>query len=209
MKENISMKKFILGLCAMLAVSAIQPAQAAIEIGKPAPAFTATDSNGKSHNLSDFKGKLVVLEWTNPECPFVVKHYESKNMQTLQEQYTAQGVVWLKVNSSGEGLQGHQTPEQANKLMAEQGSKATAILLDASGEIGRLFDAKTTPHMFVIDKDGNVAYAGAIDDNDSSNPADALTANNYVKAALDALLAGKPVETAQTKPYGCSVKYKD
>lgn len=185
------------------------PAMAAVETGKPAPDFTAKDTNGVEHTLSGFKGKIVVLEWTNPECPYVKKHYEPKNMQTLQKDYTDKGVVWISINSSAEGKQGHQTNEAANKYMADVGSAATARIADADGAIGKLYGAKTTPHMFVIDKDGNIAYHGAIDDNDSANPADAATAKNHVKAALDSLLTGTPVETAQTNPYGCSVKYKD
>ena len=199
-------KTFFLGALAVLALSAA-PAMAAPEIGKAAPEFTATDSNGKSHKLSDFKGKTVVLEWTNPECPYVVKHYDSKNMQKLQEEATAKDVVWLSINSGAEGKQGHLTDEAANKYIADKGAKQTAYLLDGTGEIGKAYDAKTTPHMFVIDKDGVLVYDGAIDDNDSANPADAAGAKNYVTAALDALAAGKPVETSKTKPYGCGVKY--
>jgi peroxiredoxin len=198
-------KTILLGAFALFALAT--PALAAPEIGKPAPAFTATDSNGKTHSLADFKGKTVVLEWTNPECPYVVKHYDSKNMQKLQADYTAKDIVWLSINSSAEGKQGNMNGEKANAYVAEKGGKATAYLLDPTGEVGKLYDAKTTPHMFVIDKDGTLVYAGAIDDNDSSKPEDAATAKNYVTAALDSVLAGKPVETAQTKPYGCSVKY--
>lgn len=206
----MTFKKIVLSTLAVVALFTAAPAaQAAVEIGKPAPDFTGTDSNGKTHKLSDFKGKTVVLEWTNPECPFVVKHYDSKNMQGLQEKYTGEGVIWLTINSSAEGEQGNQTGEQANAYISEKASKPTARLLDASGEIGKLYDAKTTPHMFVINPEGNVVYAGAIDDNDSSKPEDAATAKNYVSAALDAVLGGKPVETAQTKPYGCGVKYKN
>jgi peroxiredoxin len=199
---------FLSALTALAFTLAAPAAQAGVEIGKPAPDFTGTDSNGQSHKLSDFKGKTVVLEWTNPECPYVVKHYDSKNMQALQEEMTAKDVVWLTINSSADGEQGNQNAEQANAYMTEKGSKPTARILDPSGEIGKLYDAKTTPHMFVIDAAGNVVYAGAIDDNDSAKPADAATANNYVRGAIEALMAGKPVETAQTKPYGCSVKYK-
>lgn len=184
------------------------PAFAAVEIGKPAPAFTGTDSNGKTHTLSDYKGKIVVLEWTNPLCPFVVKHYDSGNMQKLQAEYTGKDVVWLSVNSSAANKEGNQSADAANKYMTEKKSKETARLLDPSGEIGKAYDAKTTPHMFVIDKEGNVAYEGAIDDNDSFKPETIAGAKNYVKAALDSVLEGKPVETAQTKPYGCSVKYE-
>lgn len=200
-------KTFFLGALAVLALSAA-PALAAPEIGKAAPDFTATDSNGKEHKLSDFKGKIVVLEWNNPECPYVKKHYDAKNMQKLQEEETAKGVVWLTVNSGAEGKQGHLTGDAANAYIADKGAKPTAYLLDGKGEIGKAYDAKTTPHMYVIDQSGNLAYEGAIDDNDSANPADASTAQNYVSAAIDALEAGKPVETSKTKPYGCGVKYE-
>lgn len=200
-------KTFFLGALAAFALTAAMPAQAEPEIGKPAPEFTGTDSNGKEVKLSDFKGKIVVLEWTNPECPYVVKHYDSKNMQKLQEEATAKGVVWLSINSSADGKQGNQTGEAANAYIAEKGAKATARVLDAKGEIGKAYDAKTTPHMFVIDKEGVLVYNGAIDDNDSFKPEDAATAKNYVTAAIEALEAGKPVETSQSKPYGCSVKY--
>ena len=200
-------KTLFLGALAAFALTAAMPAQAAPEIGKPAPEFTGTDTNGKEVKLSDFKGKIVVLEWTNPECPYVVKHYDSKNMQKLQEEATAKDVVWLSINSSADGKQGNQTGEAANAYMTEKGSKPTARLLDPKGEIGKAYDAKTTPHMFVIDKEGVLVYNGAIDDNDSFKPEDAATAKNYVTAAIEALKAGKPVETSQSKPYGCSVKY--
>lgn len=200
-------KTLFLGALAAFALTAAMPAQAAPEIGKAAPEFTGTDSNGKEVKLSDFEGKIVVLEWTNPECPYVVKHYDSKNMQKLQEEATAKDVVWLTINSSAEGKQGNLTGEAANSYITEKGAKATAYLLDGKGEIGKAYDAKTTPHMFVIDKEGVLVYNGAIDDNDSFKPEDAATANNYVTAALGALEAGKPVETSQSKPYGCSVKY--
>lgn len=198
------MKTLLLAL--FLALAAV-PAYAAIEIGKPAPDFAGTDSNGKTHKLSDYKGKIVVLEWTNPLCPFVMKHYDAGNMQKLQEEYTGKDVVWLSINSSAAGKEGNQSAEDANKYMTEKKSKATARILDPSGEIGKAYDAKTTPHMFVIDKDGNVVYKGAIDDNDSTKQETIAAAKNYVKAALDSVMEGKPVETAQTKPYGCSVKY--
>ncbi len=201
-------KTYFLSALAALTLLAAPVAHAAAVVGKPAPAFTGTDSNGKTHKLSDFKGKIVVLEWTNPECPFVKKHYDSKNMQDLQSTYTGKDVVWLTVNSSAEGEQGYQTADDANKYLTDKESKPTARLLDPTGEIGKLYDAKVTPHMYVIDKDGTLVYQGAIDDNDSSNPADAATAKSYVGAALDSLLVGKPIETAVTKPYGCGVKYK-
>lgn len=200
-------KNLFLAAFAFCALTLSGAAQAAPELGKPAPDFTGTDSNGTTHKLSDLKGKIVVLEWTNPECPFVLKHYDSKNMQALQTKYTEAGVTWLSINSGAEGKQGNLTGEAANAYIKKHDAKQTAYLLDPAGEIGKLYDAKTTPHMFVIDKEGTLVYAGAIDDNDSANPADAATAKNYVSAALDEVIAGKPVTDAQTKPYGCSVKY--
>lgn len=194
-------------LAAIAVLFSAPVAQAAPVIGQAAPAFTGTDSNGKTHNLADFKGKVVVLEWTNPECPYVVKHYDSKNMQKLQETYTGKDVVWLTINSSADGKQGNLTGDAANAYVTEKGGKQTAYLLDPTGEIGKAYDAKTTPHMFVINAEGVLVYDGAIDDNDSFKLEDAATAKNYVAAALDATLAGTAVEQAQSKPYGCSVKY--
>jgi hypothetical protein len=178
-----------------------------VEVGKPAPAFTGTDTNGKTINLSDYAGKTVVLEWTNPKCPFVEKHYGSGNMQALQKKYTAQGVVWLSVNSSAAGKEGNMSAADANQVISEVGAAPTAYILDPTGEIGHLYDARTTPDMFVINGEGTLVYAGAIDSNDSFKPETIEGATNYVAAALDALAAGKPIETAQTKPYGCGVKY--
>ncbi|MCB0320048.1 MAG: thioredoxin family protein [Bdellovibrionales bacterium] len=197
----------ILLFITILPFAAFLPAHAVPKVGSPAPMFTAKDSNGRVHKLQDYSGKPVVLEWTNHDCPFVRKHYDTKNMQTLQKRYTEQGVIWLTINSSALGRQGHVTPEEANRLLSEEGSAQTAYLLDDSGEIGRLYDAKTTPHMFVINKDGQLAYAGAIDDNSSSRHSTVEGAVNYVAMALDALLAEKPVATASTQSYGCSVKY--
>lgn len=191
---------FVLGLASL---------QAAPEVGKPAPDFTAKDSNGKEHKLSDYKGKFVVLEWLNHGCPFVVKHYSSGNMQNLQKEYTDKGVVWLSIVSSAPGAQGHMSPEETNKKKEEVNSSATAIIIDEEGTVGRLYDAKTTPEMFIINPDGVLIYAGAIDDKKSTDPADIATSKNYVKAALDEAMAGKEVSTPKTKSYGCSVKYKD
>jgi peroxiredoxin len=178
-----------------------------VRVGTAAPAFTAVDSNGKTHNLSDFKGKTVVLEWTNHECPFVKKHYESGNMQALQKEKTGKGVVWLSVISSAPGEQGNVTPEKANELTKTRNASPVAVLMDADGKVGKLYQARTTPHMYVIDKNGVLQYMGAIDDNSSKNPADAKTANNYVRAAVDNVLKGESVKTPTTQPYGCSVKY--
>ena len=193
-------------LIAALALGAAQAwAQAAI--GASAPNFTLTDTKGAAHALADFSGKPVVLEWTNPDCPFVKKHYGAKNMQALQAKYVAQGAVWLSVCSSAPGKQGHYPADEWNRILAEQGSAATALLLDPDGQVGRAYGAKTTPHLFVIDAAGTLVYDGAIDDQPSTDSADIPGARAYVVEALDAVLAGAPVPVAQTKPYGCSVKY--
>jgi len=179
----------------------------AAKVGDPAPAFTGTDTKGKVHALSDFKGRFVVLEWHNQGCPYVKKHYGSGNMQRLQKEWTAKGVVWLTVISSAPNTQGHVTAEQADAYVREQQAAPTAVLLDPSGEIGRAYGAKTTPQMVVIDPAGRLIYDGAIDDKPTTDVADVATAQNYVSAALTAAMAGKPVGTSATKPYGCSVKY--
>ena len=180
---------------------------AAQEVGKQAPDFTLVDYEGNTHSLSGYKGKFVVLEWINPQCPYVVKHYKSENMQELQKKYTDQDVIWLTINSSAEGKQGHLTAAMAKQEKAEQNAHMTAILLDHDGKVGKLYGAKTTPHMYVINPEGELIYAGAIDDNSSSRPADAKTAKNYVVQALEHAKQGNPVEVAFTAPYGCSVKY--
>jgi peroxiredoxin len=182
-------------------------AVAAPQIGQSAPEFTLTDSNGQSHNLSDFKGKFVVLEWLNHGCPFVQKHYDGGNMQGLQKEYTGKDVVWLSIASSAPGKQGHMSPEETNKAKEEKGSAATAILIDEDGTVGKLYDAKVTPELFVINPEGTLIYAGAIDDKKSVDAADVAGARNYVKQALDEAMAGNPVSTPQTEAYGCGVKY--
>jgi peroxiredoxin len=176
-------------------------------VGQPAPAFTATDAAGKTVSLADFKGKHVVLEWVNPGCPYVVKHYSSGNMQGTQREATAKGVVWLSVNSTATDSRDYRAPADMAGWMQQQKAAATATLMDADGKLGRAFGARTTPHMYVIDPAGKLVYAGAIDNKPSSNPADTATATNHVKVALAELLAGKPVSTPVTRPYGCSVKY--
>lgn len=181
-------------------------AQAAPKVGEPAPAFTATDSNGKTVNLSDYKGKFVVLEWSNAECPFVKKHY-SGNMQSLQKEETGKGVAWLTIISSAPGKQGNVDGKQANALSKERGASPTAVLLDPTGKIGHEYEAKTTPHMFVIDPKGTLIYAGGIDSIASADAEDIPNAKPYVKTALAEARAGKPVTDAVTKPYGCSIKY--
>lgn len=198
------MKSLLLTLCFLL-ISA--PALAEIKVDAPAPVFTETDASGKSHSLKDFAGKWVVLEWFNKDCPYVKKHYGAKNMQELQKAYTSKGVVWLTVNSSAPGKQGHQSPDETLAEMKANGSAATAVLLDTDGNMGKAYGAKTTPHMYVINPQGQVVYMGAIDDNDSANPSVIPKSKNHVREALDLAMAGKPVAVKTTKPYGCSVKY--
>ena len=179
----------------------------AAKVGEKAPDFSVTDSNGKTHTLSDFKGKWVVLEWHNQGCPYVKKHYNSGNMQKLQKEWTAKGVVWLSVVSSAQGQQGYVTPAQANAYLAEQKAAPTAVLLDPMGTMGQAYGAKTTPHMFVISPEGLLLYNGAIDDKPTTDISDVPTANNFLSAALGEAMAGKAVVMPTSKPYGCSVKY--
>lgn len=182
---------------------------AAAEVGKPAPEFTLPASDGKGYNLADYKGKFVVLEWYNPECPFVKKHYGSNNMQKLQETYLHKGVVWLTINSSALGKQGHLNAKEAVKDRVENKLRSSATLLDADGKVGKLYGAKTTPHMYVINPKGEVIYMGAIDNNNSPDASEIPNSKNYVAAALDEAMAGKAVTTASSTPYGCSIKYKN
>ena len=177
------------------------------KLNEQAPNFKLMDSNGKEHSLSDFKGKLVVLEWINYECPFVKKHYDSKNMQALQEKYTKQGLIWLTICSSAESKQGNFTNDEINSRSKKHGAKFTAYLVDSDGKVGKMYGAKTTPHMYIINKDGKLVYAGGIDDKASTDLEDIKGAKNYVSLALDELLAGKNVSVQSSKPYGCSVKY--
>ncbi|HKP97156.1 MAG TPA: thioredoxin family protein, partial [Fibrobacteria bacterium] len=177
--------------------------------GALAPDFSLPDAAGKSHSLSEYRGKWVVLEWVNYDCPFVKKHYGSGNMQALQKASREKGAVWLSINSSAPGKQGHFEGRELAKRMADLKAQPDAYLLDPDGKVGRAYQAKTTPSMFVIDPDGKVIYAGAIDDKPSTDQEDIAGARNYVQAALDAGLAGKPVATASTTSYGCGVKYKD
>lgn len=203
------MKKIpiLLSLCLMLAGAAAIHAEGP-KIGQKAPEFTLLDTHGQKRSLSEFKGSFVVLEWINHGCPFVKKHYDSGNMQNLQGEYTPKGVVWLSICSSAEGKQGHFSTEEWNKITREKNASPTAVLLDAAGVVGKTYGAKTTPHMYVVDPKGLLLYKGAIDDKPSADPADTKTARNYVRAALEEALAGKPVSTPSTQSYGCSVKYK-
>jgi len=182
-------------------------ANAAPAVGQPAPAFTAVDTSGKAVSLADFKGKHVVLEWVNPGCPFVQKHYNSANMQGTQKEATAKGVVWLAISSTAPGTTDYKKPADLAGWMQGQKTAASATLMDDDGKVGRAYGARTTPHMYIVDPAGTLVYAGAIDNKASSNPADVAGATNHVKVALGESLAGRPVSVATTKPYGCSVKY--
>lgn len=192
----------------LLAAMALGVAAQAVEVGKSAPDFTATDINGKTVKLSDYKGKIVVIESYNSDCPFCNNQYKTGAMQALQKDLAAKGVVWLLVNSVNPNNPSHRTPEQAKAEMADKKIVATAWIDDGSGAVGHLYNMKTTPHMFVIDKDGVLVYDGAID-NQPDPVHDPNKAENYVNGTITALLAGKPVTVSQTKPYGCSVKYAD
>jgi peroxiredoxin len=182
-------------------------AVAAPKVGEPAPDFSVVDTAGDTWTLAGLAGKKVILEWTNHDCPFVIKHYASGNMQALQEEATAAGYVWLSVISSASGKQGHVSPAKADDLTDSRGAAPTAVLLDTSGAMGRAYDAKTTPHMYVIDDAGILVYMGGIDDRPTANQADIEGASNFVRLAMADLAAGKPVGTPVTRPYGCSVKY--
>jgi peroxiredoxin len=180
---------------------------AAAKVGDPAPAFTSTTTGGAAVSLADYKGKLVILEWTNHDCPYVRKHYETGNMQALQREATGAGVVWLTVISSAPGEQGYVKPAQADELTVTRKAAPTAVLLDSKGEVGKMYGATNTPHMYLVDKAGVLVYAGAIDDKPTTRRGDVQGANNYVRAALQSVSAGQPVKTPVTRAYGCTVKY--
>jgi len=184
-------------------------AAARVEIGQPAPDFTLTDSHGKSHSLSGYRGRFVVLEWNNPGCPFVHKHYASGNIPGQQAAAVAEGVIWLTINSGAPGKQGHVDGADADAFMAQYHATPTAYLIDADGKVGHLYDARTTPHMYVIDKSGILRYMGGIDSIASADQADIPKATQYVTQALQELQSGRPVSTPLSRPYGCSVKYAD
>lgn len=197
-----------LAMAAAVAALVASPAVfAAAKIGQPAPAFTVTDSLGETHSLADYKGKTVVLEWTNAECPFVQKHYGAGNMQKQQGAATGDGVVWLTINSSAQGGEGYVDGAGAERIRKEWTNQQTAYLIDGDSAIGKAYGAKTTPHMYVIDGEGTLRYNGAIDSNPSSEQSDIPGATQYVQVALAELSAGKPVTTQTSVPYGCSVKY--
>jgi hypothetical protein len=195
------------GLAGVVALAMSGSAFATATVGGPAPAFTAPSASGKPVKLSDYKGKYVVLEWTNEGCPFVQKHYKGGNMQGLQKTYTGKDVAWLTVFSSSKGKQGWVDAEGARKFQMDHKTASTAMLLDDTGALGKLYDAKTTPNMYIIDPAGKLIYAGAIDDKPSADAGDIASSKNFVQAALDEAMAGKPVSTPVSKPYGCSIKY--
>ena len=200
------MKRVWLGIAVFAATALVGRA---LPPGSTAPDFKGVDSNGVQHSLSEYRGKFVVLEWHNQGCPYEQKHYLSGNMESLQKQWTSKGVVWLSILSSAPGEQGYETPAQENAYMKKMNASPTAALLDSTGAIGHLYDARTTPHMFVINPAGKIVYQGALDDKPTPDPSSLKGADNYVNDALNAAMAGKPVAVAVTKPYGCSVKYSN
>ncbi len=202
-------KHFLTSTLVALGVLIALSAAWAARVGEPAPDFTATDSNGKVHKLSEYQGKFVVLEWTNRGCPYTQKHYNSGNMQRLQREWTGRGVIWLTVISSAPGKQGYLTASEENAYLKQVNAAPTAVLMDSTGALGHLYDAKTTPHIFIISAQGTLIYNGAIDDRPTTDLADVNGAKNYVSAALDDATSGKPVSVATSRPYGCSVKYPD
>ena len=199
------MKRLALALAAALAIPGF--ALAAATVGQPAPDFSAPDLQGKTVRLADFKGKFVVLEWVNPECPYVRRHYTSGNMPSLQKEIATKDVVWLAVNSSNPSSGEFKTPEEMAKWLGQQGAAPKAALIDKDGQVGRAYGARTTPHMYIVDPQGKLIYAGAIDDKRWASTEETKSARNHVRAALGEAMAGKPVSVAATSPYGCSVKY--
>jgi hypothetical protein len=204
--KRITSRLAVLSIAALLVSLA---AFAAARVGAPAPDFNATASNGQSYKLSDFRGKFVVLEWHNQGCPYTIKHYESGNMERLQKEWTSKGVVWFTVISSAPRTQGYVTADQENAYLKRMNAAPTAALLDPNGQLGHLYDAKTTPQMIVISPTGTMLYDGAIDNRPTSDASDIAGAKNYLSQALTEALAGKPVSVPTSRPYGCSVKYRD
>lgn len=207
--RRVTMGGALLAAAALSGLSTPAPAQTASgpRVGEAAPDFSATDTGGRKVSLADYKGKTVVLEWTNDECPFVRKHYNGQNMQALQKKWTARDVVWLTVISSPPGEQGYADGAKADRLTADRGAAPSAVLLDPKGDVGRAYKAQVTPHMYVVKPDGVLAYMGGIDDKPSSRLEDLAGARNFVDAALTELAAGKPVSTTTARPYGCTVKF--
>lgn len=207
MKMNCKLFGVLVAICTFVMGENTVAEVSTAKVGEAAPKFEVLGTDGKTHNLEEYKGQWLVLEWTNKDCPYVRKHYESNNMQGLQKKYSQKGVKWLSVISSAEGKQGFLDADGAKAQMAKVKAAATLVLLDAEGTMGRSYGARTTPHMFVIDPKGVLVYNGAIDDNNSANPAVIPESKNYLVAALDSAMAGESVENTSTTPYGCSVKY--
>ena len=200
-------KTFLRVASALVMLAVAGTAAASPDVGAPAPEFSLPDTKGNQHALADLRGSYVVLEWTNHECPFVRKHYGSGNMQGLQKEYTSDGVVWLSVISSAPGEQGYVSGDEADELTRDRDASPSAVLLDPKGTVGKLYDARTTPHMYIIDPNGTLIYKGGIDDRPSTRQSDIDGATNYVRVALAEAKDGKPVSNPVTRPYGCSVKY--
>jgi peroxiredoxin len=207
--KEFTMKRFLLNLLCGAALLSAGASMAQAVVGQAAPAFSATDTAGKTVALADFKGKYVVLEWTNPGCPFVQKHYNSGNMPATQKEAMAKGAVWLAVNTTAKDASDYMAPAELQAWVKSKHAAPTAMLMDADAKVGRAYGARTTPHMYVIDPQGKLIYAGAIDSKPSTDPADIKTATNYVTQALGEAMAGKPVSRATTQAYGCSVKYSN
>ncbi|GHA04956.1 thioredoxin family protein [Arenicella chitinivorans] len=203
----VYMNRFSNVISVFLVLVFASPVFAAPEVGKPAPEFAMQDTEGNDVSLTELRGKTVVLEWFNDGCPYVRKHYGSNNMQALQNEAVADGVVWVTVISSAPGKQGYVTAEEGNALTAKHGASPTHLLLDPEGTLGKAYDARTTPHMYIIDPKGELVYMGGIDDKPTANPADIDGANNYVRSALAELKSGTSITSPTTRPYGCSVKY--
>jgi peroxiredoxin len=204
-----SLRLSILTTLAVIATALVYASAWAAQVGVAAPDFSGTDSNGQVQTLAKDRGKFVVLEWHNQGCPYTRKHYESGNMEALQREWTAKGVVWLTVISSAPGRQGYVSAADENAYLKKMQADPTAVILDSNGQLGKLYGAKTTPHMFIIDPSGKLIYSGAIDDHPTSDPDDIKDSRNYVNQALTEAMAGKPVSEPVTRPYGCSVKYAD
>lgn len=200
-------RRIVLALATLALLAAAGPGRAQALVGQPAPAFRLTDTSGKSVTLADFKGRHVVLEWVNPGCPFVQKHYDSGNLPATQKSARARDVVWLSINSTAREAGDYLPPAELATWLQRKGGAASATLMDEDGQVGRRYGARTTPHLYLIDPQGRLLYAGAIDSKPSADPADIKTATNYVNQALDEVLAGKPVSRATTQAYGCSIKY--
>jgi peroxiredoxin len=203
--SHLTRRTFLAGSGALLLIPEV--AWAAPKVGAPAPVFTSTATTGQNVSLADQKGKVVVLEWTNHDCPYVRKHYDTGNMQQIQKDATGQGIVWWTIISSVPGTQGHVSPAKADDLTKSRNAVPAAVLLDQTGAVGKMYGATNTPHMYVIDKAGTLVYMGAIDDRPTSRRSDVQGAQNYVRAALESVAAGQPVKTPVTRAYGCTVKY--